>query len=177
MDKDNIILGSGSLYLLSYESGEFPTDATIETDTNTVGWIKGGAELTYTPTEYEVTNDFGQAIKRFVTKEEVGFKSGILTWALENIARLCPGVLTTDNVKHEKVLKIGGASALKSNLLRFVHTKADGKKLRVTMIATAASGLTLAFKPESETITDAQFKALASSDGTLVELREEIPAA
>lgn len=177
MDKDNIILGSGHLYMAANTAGaELPADATIETDANTLGWIKGGAELTYTPTEYEVTNDFGHAIRRFITKEEVGFKSGILTWALENVARLCPGVLTTDSAKHEKVLKIGGASALDSSVLRFVHVKPDGKKLRITMIATAANGFTLAFKPDSETTVDAQFKALADADGTLVEIREEIAA-
>lgn len=175
MNKDSIILGSGHVYMMDYNrDGEMPTDAVVEADANTLGWVKGGAELTYTPTEYEVTNDFGHALRRFITKEEVGFKSGILTWALENLARLCPGVLSSITETKEKVLKIGGASAIKSSLLRFVHTKADGLKLRVTLIATPASGFTLTFKPETETTVDAQFKAISQTDGTLVELREEM---
>lgn len=176
MDKDTIILGSGHVYMGDYDkAAAIPTDAELETDANTLGWIKGGAELSYTPTEYEVTNDFGHTIMRFITKEEVGFKSGILTWALENLARLCPGVLSSITNTKEKVLKIGGASAIKSSWLRFVHTKADGKKLRITLVATPASGFTLTFNPETETTVDAQFKALSQTDGTLVEIREEMP--
>lgn len=181
-ERDEIILGSGTVYMMDYEKGsEMPKDNAIEAEANVLGWIKGGAELTYTPTEYEVTNDFGYVIKRFITKEEVSFKSGLLTWAMENLKRLCPGVLSlindaTSTIK-EKVLKIGGASAITSSLLRFVHKKDDGMKLRVTMIATPSSGFTLKFNPDTETVVDALFKAISQTDGTLVEIREELAVA
>lgn len=177
-EKDSIILGSGTLFMAEFVTATgIPADEALEVDGNDIGHIKGGAELTYTPTEYEVTNDFGHVIRRFITKEEASFKTGILTWAMENLARLCPGVLTTNNTTHEKVLKIGGASTLKSYVLRFVHTKADTLKLRVTMVATASNGFSLAFKPEAETTVDAQFKALSQTDGTLIEIREQIAVA
>lgn len=177
-EKESIILGSGTLYMAVYDSvAGIPADETLEAAGNDIGYIKGGAELTYTPTEYEVTNDFAHVIKRFITKEEASFKSGILTWAMENLARLCPGVLTTDSEAHEKILKIGGASAMTNYVLRFVHVKADALKLRVTIVATASSGFTLAFKPDTETTVDAQFKAISQTDGTLIEIREAIPAA
>ncbi|PNT94148.1 hypothetical protein [Clostridium thermosuccinogenes] len=174
---DEVILGSGQLYLMEYTEDSMPEDLVIETEANSVGRIKGGASLEYKPTEYEVTDDFGEVVKRFITKEEVTFKSGILTWSLENISKLSPATLTDDTTKHEKVLKIGGAKALKNYVLRFVHTKDDGNKLRITLVATAGNGFSISFTGDKETVIDAEFKALSQTDGTLVEIREEYTAA
>lgn len=174
--QEEVILGSGKLYLTSYDSFTMPDDATIETDANNVGRIKGGAELVYKPTEYEVTDDEGNIVKRFITKEEVTFKSGILTWLLKNLSKLCPGVFKDDTTKHEYSLKIGGAKSLKNQVLRFVHTKDNDKKLRITMVATAGNGFSLKFTGDKETVIDAEFKAVSQSDGTLVEIRDEYVA-
>lgn len=173
---DEVILGSGKLYLAEYAGDAMPDDVTFETDSNSVGRIKGGASLEYKPTEYEVTDDFGEVIKRFITKEEVTFKSGILTWNIANLAKLSPGTLTDDAEKKEKILKIGGAKALKNYALRFVHTKDDGNKLRITMVATAGNGFTLQFQGDKETVIDALFKAISQEDGTLVEIRDQYTA-
>ena len=175
-NKDSIILGSGELFLMEYDGNSVPEDAALETAGNNVGHIKGGAELNYTPTEYEVVDDFNYVVKRFITKEEVSFKSGILTWALENLAKLTPGKVTEDQAKGEKILKLGGAQSLKNYALRFVHKKDGGLKLRITMVATASSGFTLTFKSDSETVVDAQFKAVSQTDGTLVEIRDQVSA-
>ena len=52
-DKDVITLGSGKLYVMLYDAEDgIPEDATIETEENRIGWIKGGATLTYTPEFY-----------------------------------------------------------------------------------------------------------------------------
>lgn len=176
IDKDEVILGSGKLYLVEYTTS-IPDDATFETDTNTVGRISGGASLEYKPTEYSVEDDEGEVVKRFITKEEVTMKSGILSFALENMAKLCPGILTDDATKHEKILKIGGAKALTSYALRFVHAKDDNTKLRVTMVATAGNGFSLKFDKAKEMVVDAEFKALSQTDGTLVEIRDGYVAA
>lgn len=176
VDKDEVVLGSGSLYLSEYDGKIIPEDATIEANTNSVGRIKGGAELIYKPTEYEVVDDNGEVVKRFITKEEVTFKSGIMTWALENLAKLSPAILTDDSTKHEKKLTIGGAKALKNYALRFVHEKDNGKKLRITMVATAGNGFSLKFLGDKETVIDAEFKAISQSNGTLVEIRDEYEA-
>jgi len=169
---DEVILGSGKLYLVEYTS-TIPTDGLLEVVGNSVGKIKGGASLEYKPTEYEVVDDNGEVIKRFITKEEATFKSGILTWNLSNLAKLSPGTLTT--ATGLKTLKIGSASkSLTNHVLRFVHTKDDGKELRITMIATAGNGFVLTFAGDKETVVDAMFKAINQTDGTLVEIKEEI---
>jgi len=169
---DEVILGSGKLYLLEY-TGTIPTDELLEVVGNSVGRIKGGAALEYKPTEYEVVDDNGEVVKRFITKEEVTFKSGVLTWNLDNLAKLSTGTLTT--ATGLKTLKIGSASkSLTSHVLRFVHTKDDGKELRITMIATAGNGFVLSFAGDKETVIDAMFKAINQADGTLVEIKEEV---
>ena len=169
---DEIILGSGKLYLMDYDGKNIPEDTLIETEANSVGRIKGGASLEYKPTEYEVVDDEGEVVKRFITKEEVTFKSGILTWAIENLEKLSPAKVTDEPTKSEKVLKIGGAKALKNYVLRFVHTKDGGNKLRISMVATAGNGFVITFAGDKETVIDAQFKAISQEDGTLVEIRD-----
>jgi len=175
VDRKSVLLGSGVLYLMPF-AGEMPEDAALEAEDNALGRIKGGASLEYKPEEYEVEDDMGEVVVRFITKEEAMFKSGVLTWALENLAKLSPGVYTHDETGGEKKLVIGGAKSLTDYALRFVHTKADGNKLRITMVATAGSGFTLTFEGKKETVIDAEFKALSQDDGTLVEIREQVPA-
>lgn len=51
MDSERIILGSGKLYCMVF-TGEIPEDTAIETDTNQLAHIKGGASLEYTAETY-----------------------------------------------------------------------------------------------------------------------------
>lgn len=165
-----VILGSGDLYLVAY-SGTIPDDTSIEITNNNVGDISGGASLDYKPTVYEVENDKRQVLKRFITKEEVTFKSGVLNFDVANLQKLCNGTVTVGAT--EKSIKIGGATSLSSYLLHFVHTKDDGKKLRVQIVVTASDGFTLTFAKDKETIVDAVFKALSQTDGTLIIIRDQ----
>ena len=49
--KDTITLGSGIPYIMEF-SGSMPDVDTICTDTNRLGYCKGGAELSYTEETY-----------------------------------------------------------------------------------------------------------------------------
>ena len=174
VNTSTVTLGSGDLYIMDFE-GSIPQDTEIEVLTNKIGSIKGGAELEYAPESYTVTGDNGMTYKAFITKEEVTFKSGILTWNLDVLDKLTMGgELTTEEEK--KVLKIGknGSSAIKQVLIRFVHNIDAKNKVRMTMIGSPTSGFTLAFNPEEETVIDAEFSALSQEDGTLVKF--EMPA-
>lgn len=174
VNTSTVTLGSGDLYIMDFE-GSIPQDTEIEVLTNKIGSIKGGAELEYAPESYTVTGDNGMTYKAFITKEEVTFKSGILTWNLDVLDKLTMGgELTTEEEK--KVLKIGknGSSAIKQVLIRFVHSIDAKNKVRMTMIGSPTSGFTLAFNPEEETVIDAEFSALSQEDGTLVKF--EMPA-
>lgn len=174
INTNTVTLGSGDLYIMDYE-GTIPEDIQIETLDNKVGSIKGGAELEYSPESYTVTGDNGMAYKAFITKEEVKFKSGILTWNLDVLSKLVMGgeLSTDDSIA---TLKIGknGTSAIKQVLIRFVHKIDEDNAVKVTMIGSPASGFTLSFNPEEETVIDAEFSALSQKDGTLVQI--DMPA-
>lgn len=174
VNTSTVTLGSGDLYIMDF-AGSIPQDTEIEVTTNKIGSIKGGAELEYAPESYTVMGDNGMTYKAFITKEEVTFKSGILTWNLDVLSKLTMGgELTTESDK--KVLKIGknGSSSIKQVLIRFVHSIDSKNKVRMTMIGSPTSGFTLSFNPEEETVIDAEFSALSQEDGTLVKF--EMPA-
>lgn len=174
VNKGIVTLGSGDLYILDYEGGAVPADATIETADNLIGSIKGGAELEYKPEAYTVVGDNGMTYKSFITKEDVSFKTGVLTWNLDVLHKLTMGgELTTGTNKEEKnvkILKIGknSSSAIRQVVLRFRHQLAVDSFIRVTLIGSPTEGFTLSFNPEEETIIDAVFTALSQTDGTKV---------
>ena len=174
VNTDTITLGSGDLYILDYD-GAMPEVAEIEQEENRIGSIKGGAELSYAPETYEVIDDMGKVLKRFVTTEEVTFKSGVLTWNLDVLEKLTmAGELTKTDSK--ATLKIGGKGnrGIKQVVIHFVHTMEDGKQVKVTMMGTSASGFVLTFNPEEETVIDAEFKAMSQADGTQVTIDMDI---
>lgn len=173
---DDIILGSGTLFIVDAPEGnEIPDktqDTTIEATNNHMGDIKGGARFNYKITDYEVVNDRGEVRKRVITKQEGSFKSGLLSWIMANIPKLIKGEYTTS--EGEKILRIGKGTAVKNKLIRFVHTKDDGKKLRFTMLGTPSNGIEFALDPSKESVIDTEFKAINAKDGTIIEIREEI---
>lgn len=178
---EEVILGSGDLFVMSYTGEAIPEDSVIEATANQIGHIQGGATLEYKPTDYSVVDDMGAVLKRFITEEEVTLKSGVLTWGVNTLAKLCPaGALTEDSSTHKSTLKIGGRgkTGISKVLARFVHTYDTGLKLRITIVATASSGFTLAFAKDKETVIDAELKAVPhDTDGTLVVIEQDTRAA
>lgn len=86
---EQIVLGSGVLYVAPYDATNgIPEDAVLEVEANQIGLIKGGASVEYKPTEYEIYDDAYQVHQRFITSEEVSFKSGVLTWNVETLKNL-----------------------------------------------------------------------------------------
>lgn len=175
-ENEEIILGSGDFYSMTY-TDIIPDDATLEVDANHFGHTKGGASIDYKPTIYEATDDSNKVLRRIITKEEATMKCGTMSINMANIQKMAPSNLTDDTTKHEKILKIGGKTTLENYILRFVHTKPDGTKLRCTIIGNATSGFTFQFNPDKETTLEPTFSALSQPDGTLIEFRDGYTAA
>lgn len=172
---EKIVLGSGKLYVTEYTS-EIPTDTEIEKETNILGYIQGGATLTYTPEFYTATDDLGLAVKKMVTSEEVILKSGVMTWNGNTLSKLCATARVTED-ETERVVKIGGAGNFngKKYVIRFVHTDAEFGAIRITIVGSNEAGFEMAFAKDAETVINAEFKAMPQDeDGTLVEYREAI---
>lgn len=172
---EKIVLGSGKLYVTEYANA-IPTDTEIEKEDNILGYIQGGATLTYTPEFYTAEDDLGLAVKKMVTSEEVILKSGVMTWNGNTLSKLCATARVTEDEK-ERVVKIGGAGNFngKKYVIRFVHTDAEFGAIRITIVGSNEAGFEMAFAKDAETVINAEFKAMPQDeDGTLVEYREAV---
>lgn len=175
MYTDRIALGSGTLYAVLY-SGTIPNDATIETDTNKLGDIQGGASLEYKATYYDAIDDSGKRTKTILTDEEATLKSGVMTWNGNTLKKLCATARVTET-SLKRTVKIGGIDmqdGLKY-VIRFVHTDAVDGDCKLTIVGSNRAGLAMAFAKNKETVINAEFKAFPSdTDGTLITYEEDI---
>lgn len=174
-NKDDVVLGAGDVYIMEFDS-TMPTDAEIEVEENKIGHTQGGASLEYTQEWKTVKDDMGVIVKNFLTNENVVMNSGMLSWNGKQLAMLSATSRITEDA-NVRTVKFGGLknSNGKEYVIHFVHTKDDGKKIRITIKGNSTNGFTLTFDPENETVIDAQFTALASdAEGTLVIFKEEL---
>ena len=176
--EDKIVLGSGKLYVIAF-SDTIPEDTVLEVDNNLLGYIQGGATLSYTPSFYEAKDDLGFVVKKMITEEEAVLKSGVMTWCGETLKKLCSTARVT-STNTERTVKIGGASNYDGAkyVIRFLHEdKVDGD-IRITIIGSNEAGFEMAFAKDKETVINAEFKAMPiAKEGTLIEYREEIKGA
>lgn len=179
MAAEKIVLGSGKLYVVEF-SENIPENAVLETEENRLGYIKGGASIEYTPTFYEAKDDLGRVSKKVLTEEQALLKSGIMTWNLNKLSKLCStGTVTEDVGNNIRTLKIGGIGNYdgKKYVIHFLHEDPEDGDLRVTIVGSNEAGFTIAFAKDAETVVNAEFKAQpADDDGTLIILQEDIVA-
>lgn len=175
-----ITLGSGKIYIDEYK-GKIPTHEEIQVSDKLLGYVQGGAGLTYTPEFYTGEDDLGVVKKTILTKEESKLKSGIMTWNAKTLDKLAStGRVTEDTEKGIRTIKIGGTLNQngKSYVIHFFHEdKIDGN-VWVTIVGKNTAGFELSFAKDKETIIDAEFTAEPCDDeGTLIVYEEEIEKA
>lgn len=174
-DKDTITLGSGDVYIKEF-TGEIPADSDIEKEDNRLGHIQGGANIEYTQETYTAEDDQGVVKKTVTTKEDVKFKTGIMTWNGNTLKKLVPTGRVTE-AGNKRTIKIGGVKNddRKYYVIRFVHKDEIDGNVRVTIVGKSTGGLALSFAKDKETVIDAEFTAKPSdAEGTLIILEEEI---
>lgn len=175
---EEIILGSGDLYVVAFKGGQVPDDGTIETDVNRAGNTKGGAALEYSSSSQTVEDDEGHVKRTVITKENLTMKTGMLTWAEHWIKALLPTARVDKESKPgHAIWKIGGLSQQGTDgyLFRFVHTRDDGRKLRVTVTGKNTGPVALKFDPENPSTVDGEITANSlDKDGTLVIVDDEL---
>lgn len=172
-DKNEIVLGAGEVYMYEFTGNEIPEHNAIEADEHNVGHCSGGFSIDYKPEKYDVKNQYGKTVKSFITKEEITAKTGILSWSLEKLGLLSTAKFTVDKAKKIRILKFGGGGALKTVLLRFVHEKENGKKIRFTMIGQGGNGFSLEFSDKELTV-DSEIAAIEYIKNFLAEFEEEL---
>lgn len=178
--KNNITLGSGKVYITEFDpdSKTVPEPGEMCIDANLLGYIKGGAELTYTEEKYEEKDDLGIVSKIITTSEEVILKLGLLTWNGETLKYLVDRckVQAADD---QRIINIGGAGNAQGKqwVVCFAHEDKQGGNLWVQLVGVNTAGLTLTFAADAGTVIEPEFKAIpADGTGALVTIVEEIDA-
>ena len=173
-EKDEIIFGAGELYLNEFTGNTIPEDEEIETPDFNVDHCSGGFSVDYKPEKYNVENQYGKIVRSYVIKEEIVAQTGILSWDLNKLALLSTAKISVDKENKKKILEFGGSNpTIKTVLLRFVHTKENGKKLRFTMIGQGGNGFAIEFTTKELTV-DAQITAIEYIKGFLARIDEEL---
>lgn len=177
-DKDTVTLGSGKIYLQTF-SESMPTVDTLCVESNLLGYIKGGASLEYTQETYEEKDDLGYVSKIITTSEEAVLKCGLLTWNGATLKKLLDRCSSTE-ASGKRTTKIGGAGNAQGGYyaICFHHEDKTDGDLWILIKGRNTAGATLTFATDAGTTVEPEFKALPhDSDGTLVELIEEIQTA
>lgn len=178
-----IVLGSGFLYIDEYSATSgIPADATLEVNSNILGYIKGGATLEYTPTKYTAIDDMGRKSKTITTDEVAKLIAGIMTWNGNTLQKICSRarvttVNATSSADGKRTVKIGGGvDDGKNYVLRFVHHDEEDGDVRVTIVGKNEAGMSILFAADKETTINTEFRAIPhDSDGTLIIYEETIP--
>lgn len=173
LDNQEIVLGAGEVYMYEFDGTAVPEDTEIETDAHNVGHCSGGFSIEYKPENYDVENQYGKTVKRYIIKEAITAKTGVLRWRLANLALLSTAVFSEDAAKKLRKLVFGGGGSLKTVLLRFVHKKDNGKKIRFTLIGQGGNGFAIEFTTKELTV-DAEIAAIEYIKDWLCELTEEL---
>lgn len=169
-----ILIGAADVFMYQFEGTEIPEHSVIETAEHSVGHCSGGFTVDYKPTKYDIENHHGNIVKSYITKEEISAKTGVMSWDLDKLSLLSTGECTVDKVKKErKLMFTGEGKALKTVLIRAVHVKENGKKLRFTMIGQGGSGFSIAFENKEVTV-DSELAAIKKVAGFLASFEEEL---
>lgn len=177
--KDTITLGSGKLFVTEFDKTTgIPENSVVETENNRIGWIKGGAEISYSSDFYTAEDDLGRVKKRILQAEEAILKCGIMTWNGDTLTKLV-STGKSEEKDGKRITKIGGVGNYdgKSYVIRFLHEDAVDGNVRVTIVGQNTSGFTMTYAKDAETVVDAEFSALpCDNDGTLIIIEEELSA-
>lgn len=173
-----IILGSGELYMVTFDGTTIPDDATIEVEGNRAGNISKGAVVTYSATSKKVSSDNGLVKLSIITEEFLTLKTGMMTWA-ENWLKACISTarLDTSAPTGRRKYKIGGLAHQHNEryLFRFVHKKTDGRKVRFTLTGPNTGEVGINFNNDDPTTIDAEISAEPlDNEGTLAFYDEEL---
>ncbi|MCH1962809.1 hypothetical protein MCG45_07950 [Clostridium perfringens] len=170
---ENVLLGAGEVYMYEFTGKAIPEHSEIETEAHNVGYCSGGFKFEYKPKKYEVKNQYGKIVKTAIIQEEITCKTGILTWNLDKLALLSTAEIKADKQKKTRTLTFGQGGALKNVLIRFVHVKDNGKKIRFTMVGQGGNGFALDFG-EKEVTIDSEIQAIEYIKNFLASIEEEL---
>lgn len=174
---DNIILGSGEIYIGLYEDIEDVFDLTEEEEKGllNVGAVESGATLTVENNFEGIESDNRGTIAQFNQGKDVIFSTGVMNWDTDMIAKF----LTGSNIIKEgnkTIMRISDKDVAKDVYIRFIHEKKDGSGFLIVNVfrANFTGNLEFVFSKEGATTTNYEFTANSvGEDSDYLEIVEE----
>ena len=165
INTEPIMLGSGELYIAKSKDVTnlaAPTDEDLAKFVN-IGAIKENASLTIKDDFIDIESTNRGVIDSWLKKREVNFKTGIITFNLENLAKFIYSTdYTDDTTTKTKTVSIGNEVGDRC-YLRFVHTdKSTGDTLTVNIPQARFAGEQEFEFGDDATVTNYEFKALST---------------
>lgn len=175
--KDKITLGSGIPYIMEF-TGAMPTHTDICKPENRLGYVKGGAELSYSEENVVEKDDLGYVSKVITTSEEAILKLGLLTFNGETLQKLIDRCQVTE-AEGLRTIHIGGSGNSQGKewvICFYQEDKKDGN-VWVLIRGRNTAGFTLTYSAEEGSVIEPEFTALPQDEnGTLITMIEEMSA-
>lgn len=172
--KDNITLGSGKVYIMEY-TDTMPEVSAICVEENRLGWVQGGAELSYSAELHEEKDDLGMVSKVVVNSEEAILKLGMLTFNGDTLTKLADRCKVTE-AEGKRTVQIGGAGNAQGKewVVCFHQEDPVDGDIWILIRGTNQAGFTLTYAVDGATKVEPEFKAKPQdTNGTLITYIEE----
>ena len=166
---DSVVLGSGWLYASPVKDiiNVFSLTPTEEAALINIGYIESSAKLAAKSKAVYATSANAGRVKKCEGDKEVSFETNIISWNLENVAKLLTGsaYVETDGVKTFTYADSDSAPIV---FLRFIHEdEADNRKVTIDMYKAQFTGeLELDFNKKDAVSFNYAFDLLAKDNGT-----------
>lgn len=141
---ERIMLGQGELYIMPFNDIVDPANLTEAEEAKLIkiGAIESGATVNISK-EYSHVKSYNRGtIMKFPKSTDVVFKTGVITFDLQNIAKFIYGSdYAVDTTNKTRTMIIGQSDITPNCYLRFVHTnKVDNKTLTVNVYRAMFTG-------------------------------------
>lgn len=149
-------------------------DDVLEVEENQIPHTSGGITFNYTASKKDIEDDKGTIVDTAKENEKLTIKIGILEDMVHMYEWLTETATVDDSQEGFTIVDIGGDVQSDSKfIVRYVHTRKNGKKVRYTALVRPADGFSEPYTKGEAKIVDCEVTATAlDSKGTL--LRKKI---
>lgn len=170
-----INVGVGDVYVVEYANSAIPEDSVLEVESNLIPHTSGGVTFGYTANKNEITDDKAVVVDRAKEDEKLTIRIGILEDMVSMYEWLTETAVVDDADPTFTKISIGGdVESGKKFVVRYVHTRKNGKKVRYTALVFPADGFSEPYTKGTAKIVDCTLTATAlNNKGQLLEKKIE----
>lgn len=159
-----INVGVGDVYVAEY-ADSIPADNVLEVEGNKIPHTSGGVTFEYSVSKTDITDDKGAVLDRAKEDEKLTIRIGILEDMATMYEWLTETAVIDDDDPSFTEISIGGdVESGKKFVVRYVHTRKNGKKVRYTALVLPSDGFSEPYTKGTAKIVDCTLTATALDD-------------